>query len=178
MIKALNKREKIIFYAALGVVVSTLVFNLLFGPALAKNLQLNKEINIARLKLRRYARLLSHKGDIQNKYEKLVSFPGVSGEEKGSLVSALTELENLAKNANIRIMEIKPQGVDYQSSDVSGEILIDLRAEGTMEEYLKFFYNIENSLSLLKIEKLRLSAKPNAPILEGAFSISRFSVMD
>ena len=58
------------------------------------------------------------------------------------------------------------------------EILIDLRTEGTQEGYLKFFYNIENSLALLRIKKFRLTAKTNTQTLEGSFSISQLSLSE
>ncbi|MBM3246455.1 MAG: hypothetical protein FJZ13_03895 [Candidatus Omnitrophica bacterium] len=173
MPKILSKREKIILYVAIGVIVFSLGFNFLIAPGLGRNDVLNREISMVRTKLKKYRWLLSQKDYIQNKYNKFSSTLKLPGEQADTLTGALAELENLAKDANVRIIDLRPQPTinpsEYQ------EIIIDLRAEGTMEGYLKFIYNLENSLSLLKIKRFQLSAKPNNPALEGNFSISRIS---
>lgn len=171
MLKILSKRERVILSAAVGVVIFAAGFNFLIAPILSKNDSLNKEITLTRAKLRKYRWLLSQKDYIQGKYSKFSSAAKLSVEEEDALTSALSELENLAKNANIRIIDLRPQAT--KSSDLYREIFIDLRAEGTMEGYLNFIYNLENSLSLLRIKKFQLSARPNTAVLEGSFSISR-----
>ncbi len=171
MLKILNKRERIILYATLGVAIFAVGFNFFIAPILAKNDYLNKEIALARAKLRKYRWLLSQKDYIQGKYNKFSSALKISGEQQDSLTSALSEVENLAKDANIRIIDIRPQ--TSRGSGLYQEMLIDLRTEGAMEGYLKFIYNLENSLSLLRIKRFQLSAKPNTAALEGSFSISK-----
>lgn len=168
MLKILNKREKIILYATLGVVIFAVGFNFFIAPILAKNDYLNKEIALARAKLRKYRWLLSQKDYIQGKYNKFSSTLSV---QKDTLTSALSEVENLAQDANIRIIDIRPQ--TSRGSGSYQEMLIDLRTEGAMEGYLKFIYNLENSLSLLRIKRFQLSAKPNTAALEGSLSISK-----
>lgn len=170
MIKVLTKRERIILYVTIGMLVFAISFNFVIAPVLTKNDGLNKEINLARAKLKKYFWLLSQKDYIQAKFSKFSTTFRISGEKQDTLVSALSELENLAKNANIRIIDVRPQ--TSRGLDLYKEVLIDLRAEGTMEGYLNFIYNLENSLSLLKIKRFQLTAKPNTPTLEGSFSIS------
>ena len=170
----LTKREKIILYITIGVIIFSIIFNFLILPVLTKIGLLNKEINLTQARLKKYTQLLSQKDYIQSKYNKFISRVSVSGRRQDTLVDALSELENLAKEANIRIIDIRPQA--SRNINLYKEIIIDLRTEGTMEGYLKFIYNIENSLLLLRIKKLQLDAKPNSPTLEGSFSISQISV--
>lgn len=167
MQKILIRRERIILCLAVSVIALSAIFNLLLKPVLKKREILNKRIEIARTKLKNYIRLLSRKDYIQDKYKKLTSGLNISAENKGTLVTALSVLENLAKDANIHIIDIRPQAA-----------LVDLRTEGSMEGYLKFLYNLENSLSLLRIKKFQLNAKPNSPVLEGVFSISQLSLTE
>lgn len=176
MQKIISKREKIILYATIGVIVFSIGFNFLFAPLLIKNDNLNKEINISRAKLRKYLRLLSQKDSIQSKYSKLSADFKVSTRQEGALVTTLSELENIAKNSNIRIIDIRPQAP--KSSDLYKEVIIELRTEGAMESYLNFIYTMENSLLLLRIKKIQLSAKPNTSNLEGLFSISQISLVE
>lgn len=175
MQKILTKREKLILYVTIGVIIFGIGFNFLLAPVLNKCSALNREINLTRIKLKKYRLLLSQKGNIQKKYNRFASKANLAGTNKDALVNILSELEILAKEANIRIIDIRPQSTS-ESSSLHKEVSIELRAEGAIDGYLKFIYNIENSLSLLRIKKFQLSAKPNAQTLEGNFSISQFSL--
>lgn len=174
MQRILTKREKLILYTTVGVIVFSIAFNLLLAPIIKKNEDLNKKIKLAFTKLKKYTRLVSQKESIQAKFNEFSSTFGIPKEEEDSVVSALSNLENLAKNANIHIIDIRPQAP--RTTGAHKEIVIDLRTEGTMEGYLKFIYGIEHSLSALTIKRFQLSAKPNTAALEGTFSISQPSL--
>lgn len=173
MQRILTLREKTILYLAISVIIFSVIFNFLIIPVLKKNGALNKEIALTKTKLNKYTRLLTQKDLIQSKYNKFASRISPSLQDKGTLVSALSTLETLAQESGIRILDIRPQG--SRDLELYKEILIDLKAEATLEGYLKFIYNIENSLSLLRIRRFQISAKPNTEVLEGKFSISQFS---
>jgi hypothetical protein len=173
MQKILNKREKIVLYTTVGIIIFSIAFNLFIEPTLSRNETLNKEINIARLKLNKYLKLLSQKEYIQDKYKKFSASLKLSGSGEDTFVGVLSEIESLAKASNIRILDVRPQSPKIL--DLYKENLIELRTEGQIEGYLKFIYNIENSLSLLKIRRFQLNAKPNTALLEGSFSISQLS---
>lgn len=175
MIRLLSEREKIILYTAIGVIIFATVFNFLISPILAKNDNLNKEINFNQQKLKKYLWLLNQKEAIQSKYSKFATTTRISGQQQDALVGVLAELENLAKSSNITIIDLMPQQVT-PGANLYKENLIRLRTEGTMEGYLKFIYNLENSLSLLKIKQFQVSTKPNTSALEGSFSISELSL--
>jgi hypothetical protein len=173
MQKILAKREKIILYVTVGIIMFSIIFNLFIEPNLSRNENLNKEINIARLKLNKYLKLLSQKEYIQDKYNKFSASLNLSGSGEDTFVGALSEIESLAKASNIRILDVRPQS--QKILDLYKENLVELRTEGQIEGYLKFIYNMENSLSLLKIKRFQLNAKPNTAALEGNFSISQLS---
>lgn len=170
MLKILSKRERIILYATIAVIVFAIGFNFLIAPLLTKNDVLNKEIGLTRTKLKNYLRLLAQKDYLETKYSSLSLNLKISAESLDPMTGALAEVEELAKNANIRIIDIRPQTL--RLSDLYPAVLMDLRSEGTMEGYLRFIYNLENSPSLLRIKKFQLSARTNTPNLEGSFSIS------
>lgn len=175
MLKILTQREKIIFYVTTGVITFAVSFNFLIAPVLTKNDALNKEINITRAKLKKYLWLLDQKDNIESKYSRFSSAFGVDGQQKNMQVGSLSELESLAKEADIRIIDIRPQS-GSKGPGLYSQVIVDLRAEGTMEGYFKFIYSIENSFLLLKIKGFQLTAKPNTQLLEGVFSISQFSI--
>lgn len=160
----------------MGVIIFSIGFNYLIAPILTKNENLNREIKINRARLKKYLQLLSQKDYIRNKYNNFFNHLKDSAAKEDTLVSVLSELENLAKASNIRIIDIRPQAP--KSMALYKEVLIDLRTEGAMEGYLKFIYNIENSLPPLRIKRLQLNAKPNTSALEGNFSVSQLAVLE
>lgn len=176
MIKILNKREKIILWLTAGVIAFSIIFKFFITPVLTKNDDLNKEIKLTQAKLKRSLRLLKQKNYIKSKYSKLLPLDNLSDEPQDSSVGLLSELERLSKNANIRIIELRPETA--KKSGLYKEIFVDLRADGAMSGYLKFIYDIERSPLLLKIKKFQLSAKSNTPILESNLSLSQLVVLE
>ena len=174
MIKILTKRERTILYLTVGIIISSILVKFLIAPVFTKNNNLNQEIKFTRVKLKKYLWLISKKKSLESKFSKYISGLSATAQESDTLVSALAELENLAKAAQIRIIDIRPQAP--KASNLYKEIAIDIRAEGTMENYLKFIYDIENSLALLRIKRMQLNSKPNTPLLEGTFSITQLSL--
>ena len=176
MPKIITQREKIILYTTVGVIILALAFNFLIAPLLNRAGALNKQASIIQTKLRRYVLLLKGKDYIRTRFNKFASRLTLSDIGKNGSLTILEALEALAKDANIRIIDIRPQA--QGGADLHKETAVDLRTEGSMEGYLKFLYDIENSLSLLEIKRFQLSAKPNTQALEGSFSISQLSVSE
>ena len=174
MHKILSPREKLILSVTLIIVVFSIGFNFIIEPVLSKNTSLNKEISITRSRLKKYMRLLSQKDYIQNKYNKFSEILLRTNIGKDTSVNVLSEIENLAKESKIQILDIRPE--TPKIADLYKESLIELRTEGEMESYLKFLYTIENSTSLFTIKSFQLNAKPNSQVLEGNFSISQTSL--
>jgi len=174
MHKILSVREKLILSVTIIIAIFSIGFNFIIGPVLSKNAMLNKEIDVTRAKLKKYLSLLGQKEYIQNKYNKFSEILLSTNIGKDASVSALSEIESLAKEANIQIIDIRPES--SKTVDLYKESLIELRTEGEMESYLKFLYSIENSTSLLAIKNFQLNAKPNSQVLEGNFSISQISL--
>lgn len=170
MQRILTRREKLILYLTAGVIVFALAYNYLLAPFEQRNASLNKSIVLAGGKLNTYHRLLAQKEHLREKYNKFYSSFAASGREADTVVGALSQLENLAKEANIYIVDIRPQ--TSAGANPQGEVIINLKAEGAVEGYLKFIYSIEHSALLLKIRKFQLSAKPNSQALDGSFSVS------
>lgn len=171
MQRIFTKREKIILYLTITVIIVSLAFNFIIAPVLKRFELLNEQIEIARATLKKYILLLGKKDYIQQSYSKFSSGLNPSDAGNYTLVTTLQALEALAKESEIRIIDIRPQ--TPQNLPLYKEVIIDLRTEGSQEGYLKFFYTIENSLALLRINKFRLNSKPNSKTLEANFSISQ-----
>lgn len=176
MHRIFNKRERLFLYITIIVVIFSVIFNFLIVPVLKKNDALNKEISTAKAKLKRYLRLLSQKEYIQSKYSKLARGANQSESGQDTPVGTLSELKELAKGAGILIIDLRPES--GRDINLYKEISINLRTEGAIENYLKFIYDIENSLSLLRIKRFQLNARPNTQLLEGIFAVSQLSLSE
>ncbi|TRZ94596.1 hypothetical protein D4R78_06235 [bacterium] len=173
----LNKREKAIFYIAAGFAIFYFLFTMFIGPLISENRKLNQAININRAKLKKYLGLLNQKDQISKRYEKLAGSPPLPSQSDDALVVFLTELEKTAKEANIKIIDIRPEGTPKIIHSYK-EFRVNLKSEGSTEEYLRFIYSIENVLPLARVEEFQFNAKSNTPLLEGNFSISQISLRD
>lgn len=177
MQKVISRREKIILYATIGVVAASVIFKIVLVPLFDRLETLDREITLTREKIKKYTRLLGQKESLQNRYNELVSQMGATeGQRKDTLVNALRGLESLAKTANIRIIDIRPEPAGTKTN--KKEVLIELKSMGTMDGYVKFIYDIDNSLLLLRIRKLELSVKGNAQNLEGTMTIAASTLLD
>lgn len=171
MQRIITKREKTILFFTVGVVVFSILFNFAIVPLLNTFDTATKEIGVTAAKLEKYRHLLARKEYIERIYGKFSRDISTLGQSEGSLVEVLSELEKIAKDSGVRIVDIRPQNPGNEQNQK--EVLVDLRTDGIMEQYLKFIYKIENSLSLLRIRRFQLLAKPGDKGLEGTFSISQ-----
>lgn len=173
MQKFISKKEKAFLYLALGLFVFAICLNFIVIPFLKQNEALNQEIYVNRAKLNKYTGLLRNKVNIQDRYNNF--FGRLAGKivKLNKTDSILSNLDSLAKSADIRIIDMRPQGASK-----SKELIIDLKTEGEIENYLKFLYNFEYSLPLLRIKKFQLNAKPNTQFLEGSFTTSMSSITE
>jgi len=169
MLRLLTSREKWIFYAASGIIIFALLFYFVIDPVFKENYSLNREINLTRVKLRKYMQLLSQKDYILAKNNKFSLDPAFYGQTENMPMVILSELEKLAGLAGMKIVDMR-QEVPLDASGAK-DAVINLKTEADMEGYLKFIYDVENSLALLKIKRFQINAKPNSQVLEGTFSI-------
>ncbi|MFA6217114.1 MAG: hypothetical protein WDL87_05630 [Candidatus Omnitrophota bacterium] len=174
MQKILSKREKAILYCTIGIVSLSVFYNFIITPVIRKISLLNIEIHSTKTKLKKYLQLLSQKQALQTKYTSLSASGPVSGAKENSTLITLSEIENMANTANIRILDIRPQLRKEEGS--YEEILIELRTEGALNDYVKFIYNLENSLLLIRIKRFQFTSRTNSALLEANFSISKLSI--
>lgn len=170
--RILSKREKLILYICIGVVVFGITFRFILHPVILKYSSLNQDIRISRSRLVKYRQILRQKDDIRNKYSRFDLNLSLSEQPQDTYVAVLSEIEHLSKTSGIRIIDVRPQD---RIASPKKEIIIDLRIEGTLEGYMRFIYDVENSLLLLRIRRLQLSVKPASLALEGSFSVYQFS---
>lgn len=69
----------------------------------------------------------------------------------------MKDIEELAKKFSLYVIDIKAAGVEEDGA--LKKYQANLNCEAEMEQLVKFFYNVENSDKLFKIEKYDLKPK-------------------
>lgn len=171
--KILNRREKIILCINAAVIISAVFAKLIIYPLSVKYGVLNQDIRISRARLMKYTQILSRKNDLQNRCAGFFGDFKPLRSSDDAYIEILSALENIAKLSNIRITDIRPQHKPDQT--VKKEVIVDIKTEGLLENHIKFIYEIEASLWLLRIKRIQLSVKSNTDKLEGSFTIYQLS---
>jgi hypothetical protein len=171
MAPILKRREKVILALTVGVIFFSILFNFLIVPVARRNDALSGEIKVLRTRLARQKGLLANKDEISKKYQSLYAGLDLGSLQAQTLVTMLSEIERIAQVSGVKVVDVRPQG--QQGEKV---MAVDFKAEGTMEGYFRFLYALDNSLALLRVRRVQLTARPgNAGVLEGLFTVAQGS---
>jgi len=158
-ISKFSKRERIIFNFTVFLIFIVIVSKLIISPIVLKIRSLDKEIAEKNKAIEKSLLILSRKSEVEKeskKYnvylEKFSIKEEKSREEK--MLSFLKNVEVLAENCGIKISASRPIG-SVKEAQFQKEIL-SLDCEAELKNLLVFFYKIESSEDLLKIERFRI----------------------
>ncbi len=156
-LSGLYKRERIVFYGSVLFVSLALLDRLILSPILHKVFRLDEDINQQIETIKRNLAIVSQEsilGDEINKYASYLSHP--ESEEK-EITAFSKEIENLAKESAVYLVGLRPAGKGEEG--ISKQYFLELDFEAQMEQILNFFYAIENSNKLTKIERFDIMPK-------------------
>ncbi len=154
----LSKKDRLIFYLTVFMVSLLILDRAIVSPVFSKIKSLNNQVRDKQAEIKKNLRLLAQKDRIITGSVKYSSFLGdarLSDDQQVTLV--LKELESLASKSSVYLVDMKPAGV--KTSGSSKIIMINLNCEAQMEQLVNFMYNLENSNSLISIEKYQLVPK-------------------
>ena len=154
----LSKKERTILYVALTVVSLTILDRLIVYPIFSKIDLLTQEIKQKESDLRREVRIVAQKDRINAEVKKFDSYLQAPNTEDEIITTLLKEVEGIANKSSLYIVDMKPAGTREENK---GDIryLVTMNCEGQMEQIMDFLYNIENSGSLLTVERYQISPK-------------------
>ncbi len=156
----INKREKLLIYAVVGIVVVFLIEHFLFSGLRGKAKGVSQQIRIEESRLQAGLDIQKRKDKITAEYEELKPYlektEGISDRE--IFAKFLKEAEKVAQSAGVSIVSLSPQDETIdESEDVKYNA--DLRAEGNLGQVLGLMDKIQKSSLLIKIDKMSLSSK-------------------
>ena len=120
--------------------------------------------------------MLSAKSSLEANYSKFAKYVRSDKGEEEAAAELLTYLESLSRNDSCLVINIKPIGI--KDLGAYKEVLIDLSSEGSLQQFTKFLYDVENAKNMiLKVRHFVLTSKAGQEgALKGAFLISKIIV--
>ena len=168
----LSKRERYILYVCIFVVASSLLYSFVVEPTARRWRDLGREILTQRAKLDKNLRVIAREESVRQEYERYAANVRQKGSDEEEMASLLREVETLARGSGVRITDIKPRPV--KDMQFYKRYIIEVESEARMRELTRFIYRLQRSSQVLKVERLRLSAKGRrTPLLKSYMLIAR-----
>ena len=168
----MSKRERTIGIVALSVVL-ILVTDQLIVKQIFKSLNsLNQRLTDTETNIKRSIRLLSQKDRMNTEIERYKAYSVEVKSPEEETAALLKHIEELANGASVNILYAKPAGGGKEEE--SKKFVITLEAEGQMAQLVNFFFQIENSTLLLKIDKFTLQpTSGGSSVIKCSATVSR-----
>ena len=176
VLERLNTRERTILYALLAIVGVSLIYGFLIEPFFKRYKDINREANLVENKLQRALLIIKNKDNIDKEYATYAERLKSEGSDEEEMTSMLNGLEILARNTNLRIVNMKPQAVE--DKEFYKRFAVEIETESDMAALMRFIYDVKNSPILLKIDRLNLNTKTSQSgiIIVASMVISRVSI--
>ena len=146
-----------------------------FASLRAKGKVLNQQINAEEANLKIGLEIQKRKERATKDYQDYRSLLSAAEKpEKEIFTGFLREIENLAQKAGLSILNLTPKNEPQNFKDYK-KYTADLRAEASLENFIKFLEDLQNSSLLIKLDKLALTPKDEQAVilkLDATVSIS------
>jgi Tfp pilus assembly protein PilO len=130
---------------------------LIVNPIRARFARVDQAIKISEKQLGHDLRNVHLKDQITGAFEKYVEYVERSGSDEEEVAKILGEIESLARQSNVYLVDVKPQAP--QKVDFYKEYSVEIEAEGGITDLTTFLHHINMSNQLLRVERLRLNTK-------------------
>ncbi|MFH2137150.1 MAG: hypothetical protein ABII88_01410 [Candidatus Omnitrophota bacterium] len=156
-ISRLSKREKTVLYVSLGFALLALMDRAVVGPIIGKLNSLEKEIQETEHQIKKNLIIKSQQKRINEEEKQYATFSVEAGSGEEETASLLKDIENLATEFSIYLIDMKPLTV------VSGggikKYVVSLSCEAEMKAMVTFLYAMENADKLLQIGAFNITPK-------------------
>ena len=154
----LLKREKKIILAVLIILLCIILYGFVLEPAFKGWVQLDNSISAKKIKLHKYVKLTAGLKAKNSEYRKYAPADKNTKSEEQELSVLLSNVEELARKSNVYLDILKP--VSVKDEKLYKKFLVEAELETAMNDLMGFFYEIENSPLMLKVETVDMAAKP------------------
>jgi Tfp pilus assembly protein PilO len=137
---------------------------------------IDSQTRLTKVKLQKSLSIIKDKERIDKEYAAYADRLKPKSSDEEELTSILNELETLARNANLKIVSMRPR--QPKDMDYYKTFTVEADTESDMGSLMKFIYDVKNSQQLIKIDKLNINTKSSQEgvIIKAAMVISKISL--
>jgi len=175
ILERLSQRERILFIGTVSVIALAVGYNLILEPLTNRWQYLNRQITQKSLKLTKNQNILKRKNRIKEEFDEYARHVSVLGTDEEAVTTLLKIIEEKATLSAARITNIRPKPA--RSTPFYKEFVFEVISESSLEQLLRFIYELQNSEELLKVKRLSLTLKGSqSQTIRGVMEIIKISV--
>ncbi len=168
----LSGRERMVVIAAVSIVAVMMLDRIVVGPIISNIGVLGVRIEEKERTLRAYARILSNEKRVKKEKELYAKYSLKALPSEDELAGLLGEIENLAREADVYLVDSSPSGTEEKG--VLKMYLIKVDCNGTVDEIFRFIHSIESSRKLMNIESMRIKpAEKGSEVMKCNLSVAK-----
>lgn len=170
----LDKKQKYLAIIALAIMASFLLDRIILSNLRDKLKNIQKQIKLAEVTLKRNLGIQNSKNKLLMDYNNYKSYLKTESADASQILAEfLQEIERLAKEAGVSVVNLSPQEDPEKIKDVK-KYKADFQVEAGLEQLINFMHKIEGSKLLIKLDRLSLAPKDEqAATIKMEASISR-----
>ena len=153
----LSKRERLILYGAVLVVLIGSMDRLFYRPIMNLFNELDEQIISQENQLRKNMGYLAVREAVKNRYAAYAAYAVTNGADEEEVASLLNEVEGQARKAGLSLLNLKPKPAT--STEFGKQYPVEVEMETQMKELIKFIHGLHSSKYILRVQRLRLVPK-------------------
>lgn len=168
----LSRREKFMFFGALGAMMVLFTQYFVLQPALEKVLAISSKIGVQEVTIKKSFQILLRKEQIQKEGKQFEGFSVEGRSQEEEMTSLLKDIESLADRSSVTLMFVRPGTIKEEVGVV--KYTASLECEAEMPSVANFFHSIENSKKLLQVDKYDIQPKSkDSTVTRCAMTVSK-----
>jgi len=172
----LSRKEKLGLSIAFIIMGAAFLDRLVISPIRERFELIDRAVKISEKQLGHDLRNVRQKDQIASEFAKYVKYVERSGSDEEEVAKILGEIEVLARQAQVYLVDMKPQ--TPKEIEFYKEYSVEIEAEGNMADLTVFLHQLNVSSQLLRVEKLRLNSKRQGEaVLKSSMLITKVLVL-
>lgn len=173
IISRLGKRERVIFYVTAGIISLLVLDRTVVSQIWTRREQMDQKIKAQEELIRSSLIIATQEEKILKESKYYAPYFSEPESEEKEITAFLKEVENYAKDSSVYVVDIKPSGKKQRDAS-STQYFLKMEFEALMDQLLHFFFVVENTHGLLKIEDYQIQPKTEgSSIVSCTLSISK-----
>lgn len=157
----LRPRERLLAVGCGAVLLMVILDRLVMTPWLRHARTIRQEIRQMEEALQGHHRLLARKEQVAAEWQRYQRYLQPPVADDLQMAALLKELETLAGDSRVKLIEIKPLGVE--TTDTTKRYALEIRFDCQLDEWVDLVFRIETSPSLYEVVRATLAVAEDHP---------------